>query len=250
MFQDHFSKHSALYHNARPTYPPQLFSYLASLTTEHELAWDSATGNGQAALMLAKYYKKVIATDASAAQIKEAQSKSNIEYKIAPSERSTLAPQSADILTVAQALHWFDFTAFFTEAKRVLKPNGLLAVWFYELLTTDSEELNQIINTFYVDIIGPYWPKERKHIDKHYQNINFPFTPLSTPTFAIKPNWNVIELFNYLSSWSAVQYYQQKNLVNPVDNWLKPRVLKIFEPGRKLSIKIPLYLTAGFINKP
>ncbi|MDA0713523.1 MAG: class I SAM-dependent methyltransferase, partial [bacterium] len=241
-------KHSALYHNARPTYPPQLFEYLASLTKKHELVWDCATGNGQAALMLSGYYQKVIATDASAEQIKESTPKENIEYRVSPAENSFLPNHSADLVTVAQALHWFNFDAFFAESKRVLKPDGILAVWFYELLKTESPELNKLINTFYVDIIGSYWPKERKHIDDKYQNIDFPFTRLKTPSFDIKPNWDVADLFNYLSSWSAVQYFQQKNQLNPIEDWLKPRVLKHLKLESKLSITIPLYLIAGFIN--
>ncbi len=245
MFKDHFSKKSSLYKEARPTYPKALFEYLALLTKAHDLAWDCATGNGQAAVMLANYYKKVVATDASEEQIKQAVSKCNIDYRVSLAENSGLLDKTADLITVAQAFHWFCFEDFFKETKRVLKQNGFLAIWCYELLTTASPNLNQLIGTFYQDIVGPYWPKERRHIENRYQDIQFPFEKLETPEFFIEPNWTLQELLNYFSSWSSTQYYQKDLNKDPIESWLKPRLLQHGSLDEKFKITIPIYLLVG-----
>jgi len=243
MFKDHFSNHAASYADARPMYPQKLFDYLTSLCDEHALAWDCATGNGQAAVMLAERFKKVIATDASETQIAHAKPKPNIEYRVATAEASGISAHTVDLITVAQALHWFNFDNFFKEVKRVLKPNGILAVWCYELLTTESKWLDQLIMTFYKEIVGSYWPKERQYVEEGYRTIEFPFEKIKTPKFFIQPGWDLLQLCNYLSTWSAVKYYEKDKGENPVETWLKPQLKDHFQDlNKKIVITIPLDL--------
>src|SRR6476660_8692521 len=147
-FKDHFSGHAPDYARFRPTYPPKLFNYLASISPEHELAWDCATGNGQAADGLAEHFAKVIATDASAPQIESAQPHPNIIYWVAPAEASGIDPDSIDLILVAQALHWFDMDRFFTEAKRVSKESGILAVSTYTHVSINPQ-IDAILSKFY-----------------------------------------------------------------------------------------------------
>ena len=69
---DHFSAHAQNYARFRPTYPTELFAWLASQSPGHRLAWDCGTGNGQAALGLADHFVHVHATDLSPQQLAQA----------------------------------------------------------------------------------------------------------------------------------------------------------------------------------
>ena len=159
-FKDHFSAAASDYARFRPGYPPQLFEWLTSLCPQRQLALDVATGNGQAAVALAQHFEQVIASDASAAQLAQAMPAANIDYRCEPAERSSLPDASVDLLVVAQALHWFDLPAFCAEAQRLLKPNGVIAVWCYGQLQGDTA-INAILARYYHDIVGPFWPPER-----------------------------------------------------------------------------------------
>jgi len=154
-FKDHFSGHAADYAKFRPNYPPKLFDHLASISPQRELAWDCATGSGQAAVGLAEHFAKVIATDASAQQIESAQPHPSISYRVAPSEASGIDPDSVDLILVAQALHWFDMDRFFTEAKRVSKKGGILAVSTYTHVSSNPE-IDAFLSKFYRETTGPY----------------------------------------------------------------------------------------------
>jgi len=207
MFKDHFSGHAADYASHRPTYPSALFDYLAGLPNRTQIAWDCATGNGQAAAELATHFDQVIATDASKEQIENATNlPDNVDTRVAPAEASGFEDGSVDLITVAQALHWFDFEAFFAEAKRVLAPGGVLAVWSYAL-TRISPEVDAIVDDFYAGEIDEYWPAEREHVENGYSQIEFPFAPIGVPDFAMQVEWTADHLLNYLSTWSSVRRF-------------------------------------------
>ena len=203
-FKDHFSTHSATYASSRPGYPDSLFTYLSSLCDQHERAWDCATGSGQAAIKLADYFKRVIATDASAAQIAHAQPHQTVSYVVTRAENSTLENNSVDLISVAQALHWFDLPAFTAEVDRILKSSGILAVWSYNLLTINPA-LDERIQHLYGDVLKPYWPAERQLVEEGYRSIDFPYPELSSPPFAMELDWTLAQLRDYLSTWSAVK---------------------------------------------
>src|SRR5438477_10706107 len=163
-FKDHFSGHAVEYAKFRPHYPDELFEYLALISPRHELAWDCATGNGQAAAGLARHFDRIIATDASAQQIASAEPNDRISYRVAPAEASGIDPDSADLILVAQALHWFDMDRFFTEAKRVSKEKGILAVSTY-LHVRINPEIDAILSEFYHETTASYWPPERDLVE-------------------------------------------------------------------------------------
>jgi ubiquinone/menaquinone biosynthesis C-methylase UbiE len=152
-FKDHFSKQAADYAKFRPRYPKELFRRLASIAPDTQLAWDCATGTGQAAIELAEFFDRVIATDASEKQIANAERHPRVEYRAATAEESGLDAASVDLVTVAQALHWFDLDRFYAEVRRVLKPQGLLAATAYKLAKI-SPEIDLIVNHYYSDIVG------------------------------------------------------------------------------------------------
>ena len=216
-FKDHFSGYSEEYRKYRPDYPDELFKFLSSITPERHLAWDCATGSGQAAHGLVGYFQKVIATDASDQQIKNAVHHKNISYKVAPAHKTTIRTESIDLITVAQALHWFEFDRFYNEAVRVLKQNGVIAVWTYNLLTV-SPEIDSIINNFYHDVVGNFWPPERKFVEKGYENIPFPFHKLPSPSFRMSAKWTIKQLIGYISTWSAVKRYRNNMGSDPLES--------------------------------
>jgi ubiquinone/menaquinone biosynthesis C-methylase UbiE len=214
-FKDHFSGHSKEYSAFRPRYPAQLFCNLASLCAERDLAWDCATGSGQAAVSLAAHFRQVTATDASANQISNASPARGVRYSVAHAENSGLESESVDLITVAQALHWFKIGAFAEESDRVLKDEGVLAVWTYGLLTF-GDGLNPIIEKFYSDVVGDYWPFERKMVEGGYADIEMPFDEISTDPLQMTEHWTFTDLIGFLNTWSAVRAYQKELGSNPL----------------------------------
>jgi len=204
--QDHFSSLARAYARARPTYPPVLFQELTRLAPGQGLAWDCGTGNGQAAVGLANHFRTVLATDPSAAQLAEAEPHPRIIYRQLPEASSGLDAGSADLVTAAQAAHWFDLDRFYAEALRVLRPGGLLAVWCYGLCRI-APAIDALLSEFYAETVGPWWPPERRHIDARYRTLRFPFPDLPFPSMSIERSWTLPELLDYLRTWSAVGRY-------------------------------------------
>lgn len=214
-FKDHFSGQAGAYSAYRPRYPKSLFALLASRADGHALAWDCATGNGQAALGLASHFRRVIATDASKAQIEKAQRHERIRYCVATAENAGIRSHTVDLVVVAQALHWFDFPAFFQEVERVLKPGGLLAVWTYSLMHI-TPEIDEVIRHFYREIVGPFWPPERKHTENGYRDIALPYNALPVPPLAMHSMWGLDAVLGYIGTWSAVQRYRMQQGTDPL----------------------------------
>ncbi len=214
LFKDYFSIQAEDYSIYRPEYPTDLFEWLASLCPEHQLAWDCGTGNGQAAVALTNQFSYVIGTDASQSQIDRALVYPRVEYETALAEQSPHADGSVDLVTVAQALHWFDFEPFFKEVERVAKPKGVLAVWCYELMNI-SPEVDEVVNHYYREVVGEHWPAERRHIENGYQDIPFPFEPIPSPKCTLTKQWTFKHLVGYLGSWSATQQYIEAHQDDP-----------------------------------
>ncbi|MHB8534281.1 MAG: class I SAM-dependent methyltransferase [Sulfuricaulis sp.] len=246
-FKDHFSRHAGEYARYRPDYPPDLFEFLAQSARRHELAWDCATGNGQAALGLSAYFDRVIATDASAPQVQNAARHEKVSYFTAPAEQSDLPSHSVDLITVAQALHWFRFEPFYQEARRVLRPDGIIAVWCYGLSRV-TPAVDKVVHHYYTNVVGSCWPPERRYIDEKYQTIPFMFTEMPAPEFHMKAEWNLDEFMGYLHTWSATQRFQQKNEQNPLDMIRRALVGAWGAPNARLAVRWPIYLRLGRIT--
>ena len=245
-FKDHFSQGAAEYSAFRPSYPDALFEWLAAHTAGHDLAWDCATGNGQAARGLARYYTQVIGTDASAAQLEHALVHPRIRYRVAPAEHSGLDDATVHLVTVAQALHWLPLGPFFAEVHRVLAPGGLVAVWGYSLPSVSCASLDQELQRFYDVIVGPYWPPERKIVEDRYRGVQFPFTEIPVPPFALEQPLTRHGLEGYLRTWSATQRYR---VARPDDDPLShiAPVLRAEwpDPGEVRIVHWPLFVRAG-----
>ena len=242
--KDHFSEHAVGYAKYRPDYPKELFVYVASLAPGLNCAWDCGTGNGQAAIDLAVFFDRVVATDASEEQIRNAELNERVEYRVGRAEQSGLSSRSIDLITVAQALHWFDLNVFYLEAKRVLKPQGVVALWCYNLLQI-APEIDAIVNQFYRETVGSYWPPERKLIEDGYQPISFPFDEVHPPAFAMTANWSLSALVGYLQTWSGTRAFIAANHVEPVESIIPELAAAWGEPSRRLLASWPLSLRAG-----
>jgi SAM-dependent methyltransferase len=214
-FKDRFSEHATQYQIARPDYPQELFQQLADLAPSKACAWDCATGNGQAALALARHFTDVYASDASFAQINQASRHKGVHYCVATGEASAVAGDTFDLIVVAQALHWFDIDKFITEARRVLKKDGLLAVWCYQRMTINLA-IDEIIMSYYTHTVGPYWPGERKYVENGYSNIEIPLVEQKLPPFVIEKHWDLQQVSAYVRSWSATQRYMREHHKDPV----------------------------------
>jgi SAM-dependent methyltransferase len=214
-FKDHFSTHAADYARSRPTYPPELFAFVASLPRDRGLAWDVGTGNGQAAVGLAAHFDRVVATDPSQEQLQSAFHHPGVEYRRAPAEDSGLEARSIDAVTVAQAVHWFDIDRFYAEVRRVLKPGGAVAIWCYTL-TRVSPDIDAVIDRYYYETVGPYWPRERRLVDDGYASLPFPFDEVPAPAFEIRLPWTLADMLAYLRTWSPTRLFMQANGSDPV----------------------------------
>lgn len=243
--KDYFSKQSTDYARYRPRYPDSLFSYLASLVSTHDCAWDCATGNGQAALGLADHFENVIATDISEAQLRGAFQHPRIQYKVARAEAAGFPAESVDLITVAQALHWFNVDTFYEEVNRVAKPGGAIGVWCYELNTIEPD-IDAIVRKYYDEIVGPYWPPERRFVADGYRSLPFPFREIQTPIIEMQTRWDLDRLLGYLRSWSATQRYVDSRNEDPTQH-IADSLRKVWGPVEKeKTVRWPLHLRIGF----
>ena len=244
---DNFSRQAKTYQKFRPGYPQEVFDAVLKHVPEQNYCWDCGTGNGQVAAVLAEYFQAVEATDISQKQIELAQPRPNIRYSTQRAEQTNFPDRHFDLITVAQAAHWFDMKAFCREVRRVGKPGGLLSIWGYGLLRI-SPEIDAVIDDYYQNKIGPYWNDERRHIDHRYQSLYFDLSELEPPTgLAITVQWTREELRGYFRSWSCVQHYRARNNDDPVE-WVMNRINELWPPGVKKEINFPLFFRLGSIG--
>ena len=246
--KDLFSEHSDIYVKYRPLYPKELYDFILDYVPKKEMALDCGTGNGQAAGILAEYFKKVHATDISEKQIKNAVQKENLIYHICKAEEMPFADDTFDLVTSATAVHWFHFDKFFKEVKRVGNDKSMFACWGYSVLRTNEPELNKLIDKFYTQTVHDYWDAERRYVDEEYRTIPFPFEEIKNPGFSTYLKWDLNILEGYLNTWSAVQHYIRKKNINPVSELMQEIKSKLNEEV-ELQIIFPVFLRLGIIKK-
>ena len=243
-FKDHFSARSADYAAYRPTYPDALVDYLAGLCAATDAALDVGCGTGQLSVLLARRFRSVIATDASAQQIDRAEAHPSVEYRVAPAERSGLPDASVDLVAAAQAAHWFDLPAFYAEARRIGKPGAVLALVTYGVIRADPE-IDPTIQHFYKHVVGPYWPPERRHVEEGYRAFAFPFDEWAAPPLAIEVPWTAADLIGYADTWSAVRGAEKALGRAPIEAFGRSLVQAWGDPDRRRTIRFPLSLRVG-----
>jgi ubiquinone/menaquinone biosynthesis C-methylase UbiE len=246
-FQDHFSEVAGDYARYRPTYPDSLFDHLEFLCPDTSLAWDCGAGSGQASVALASRFRHVLASDMSHSQISRAPQIDNVCYHLAQAEVAAIPSVAVDLVTVAQALHWFPHREFFAEVRRVLKPDGIFAAWCYTLMSVDAP-VDPIIHQFYYDIVGPYWPLRRGLVEDAYRSLEVPFVKVESPEFYMEAEWSLQELVGYLGTWSAVRSYRKTQNADP-RHLIAKQLADAWKPeGERKKIRWPLHVLLGKLS--
>jgi ubiquinone/menaquinone biosynthesis C-methylase UbiE len=243
--KDLFSAQASVYAAFRPTYPKELYDFIFSKLETKQKAWDCATGNGQVAGHLADYFDEVYATDISQQQLDNAIKKHNIIYSVSPGEQTTFEDHQFDLITVAQALHWFDREKFYEEAKRVGKEGSLLAIWGYALLYIQPD-IDEILMNFYGNVVGPYWDQARRLVEEEYRSLSFPFKEIESPRFDITSAWTLNHLTGYIESWSATQMYIRQTGHNPLPEMVT-QLKRVWNPDNyrdndSKPVRFPVFL--------
>lgn len=243
-FKDHFSGHAATYAHARPLYPDALFDWLAAQCETRTQAWDAGCGNGQASVALAARFEAVHASDPSAAQIGSALAHTRVRYAVEPGEHCSLGDHSADLITVAQAYHWFDAPRFCAEATRVGKPGAVVAVWSYAESRVDAA-VDKVFDELHYDRLDAYWPPEREHVINRYRDLPFPFAPIDAPAFEMRCEWTLANYLAYLRSWSASERYRKETGRDAVAQVSRAMAQAWGDPEASRTVSWPLTLKAG-----
>ena len=245
---DRFSDKSGFYKKYRPDYPAEMLEEIINLVEKRSCSWDCGTGNGQVARILARYFDKVHASDISKEQIDQAYTSANIEYHVRRAEESGFEPDSFNLITVAQALHWFDTDAFFKEVRRVAAPGAILAAWGYGLLRF-GDQTDELINDFYLNTVGPYWDPQRKHVEDGYRRIEFPFKEIMlNRKYEILTEFNRESFIGYLATWSSVRNYIAEKGFDPVEG-LKKRLATLWPEDIIKTASFPVFYRIGIVEK-
>lgn len=242
---DRFSKQSKEYAAARPTYPEELFQFLAAESSGRHLAWDCGTGNGQAAVRLADYFEKVYATDISAAQLEKARPHKNIQYEKSSETSTILEDESVDLVTVAQAVHWFDLEKFYEETNRVLRQQGVIALWGYGFISAADEKVDRVFQKLGREILEEYWDKNVNKIWSGYGTLVFPYDEIVSPAFVLETEWSRDQFINYVSSWSAAQKFKDKNNCSVLELVWEELMDAWKNPDERHSFSTPLTIRVG-----
>jgi SAM-dependent methyltransferase len=247
-FADHFSPVAERYAAVRPTYPPELFAWLATLPARRERAWDVGTGSGQAAVTLAGHFAEVVATDAAAAQLARAVPHPRVRYRRAAAEASGLEAGAVDLVTVAQAVHWFDLDRFWAEVRRVAAPGGVVAVWTYHGVGL-TPAIDRVVERFYGEVVGRYWPPERAAVEDGYRSLPFPFAEIAAPAFHIRQRWDLARVAGYLGTWSASRHWSDAHGgADPVAEIAADLAAAWGDPAEEREVVWPLGLRVGRVH--
>lgn len=243
-----FARGSGGYAASRPHYPRELFDWIAAQCSQRRRAWDCATGNGQAAVDLAPHFDEVIATDVAAEQIAHGAARANVRYRVAPAETSGLEGHSVDLVTVAQALHWFDLERFWPEVRRVAAPGAFFCAWGYDWFECPAELERELVQPF-LDVIAPFWAEELGILWRGYRvdEIAFPFEPVPTPDFAIEVAWTPAQLVDYMRTWSAYQRSRADAEASEAMDALLAHAAGWLERDDLVELRMPLRMRAARI---
>ena len=244
---DRFSTQAADYARYRIAYPPELYNWLLPQVESRERAWDCATGNGQVAAVLAESFVRVDATDLSENQLAQAPARPNIHYQPATAEHTPFPNQRFDLITVAQAVHWFDGEAYHREVRRVARPGALLAEWGYQLCRLETPELNQLLDEFHDVTSGPYWDTNRRHIENEYANLSFPFADVQGARFAVVKHWTADDMLNYLRTWSATANYARQHAGADMVALVADKLMRLWGPEARPAT-FPVFARAGRVE--
>jgi len=215
MKENFFAPIASEYARYRPSYPDALFAWLAQVAPGRQLAWDCATGTGQAAASLVEHMEQVVATDSSAEMLEQAPAHPRITYRQADALASGLERGSMDLVTVANAMHWFHGQAFEQEVRHVLRPGGVIAAWSFAFASI-TPAVDLLTRRMHNVIVDPFWIGPNRIVEHGYVDLHFPFTPIEAPAFTMVSHLDLATLEGYMRTWSASVKYQAHHGVDPV----------------------------------
>jgi ubiquinone/menaquinone biosynthesis C-methylase UbiE len=231
-------EHAKIYSQARPSYPIELVEKIIEFMKEKnvdsfDLAVDVGCGNGQATHLFSPYFKNTFGYDVSENQIKEAKKTSmddKISFYVSPSEKLPLKNDSVSLVTVAAAIHWFNLDKFYAECNRILRPNGVLAIFAYFLPTVTNTSKPDLLSKKIEDflkVLRPYFAKEIEIIEQRYKTVKPPFNEIQRDIlFKNELKWKIEHLIKFLETLSG---YQSFNIKNPGNNFIKSFRMDILE---------------------
>jgi SAM-dependent methyltransferase len=244
-FADHFAPAADGYAAYRPSYPAALADFLARAAPRRELAWDCGCGSGQLSVPLAERFDRVVATDASAEQVARAAPHPGIEYRQAREGASGLPDRSVDLAVAAQAAHWFDLPAYYAEVRRVARPGALVALTVYNLVEV-NDAVDHAVRRFYADVLGPFWPPERRHVELNYTSLPFPFEPIPAPPVEMRATYTLARFIAYMRTWSAVIRLEKAEGAGPMEALRRELQPLWGDAGdRAREVRWPLTVRAG-----
>ncbi len=243
-FKDHFSSTASDYARFRPSYPSELAVYLSSLPAQPAVAWDCGCGSGHLSVQLALHFDRVEATDASLEQLGKAQQHPRVTYRCARAESCGLATESVDLAVSAQAAHWFDIDAYYSEVRRVTRSGAAIALIAYSRSILDAD-IAACFDHFYDNVAGPYWPPERDIIQQGYRTLPFPFDEVTAPMFDMQSDWNLAQLLGYVDTWSAMRGLEKVAGRTPYEQFCRDMTAAWGEPARCRRVVWPLSLRVG-----
>lgn len=248
-FPDYFSEHAERYAAHRPRYPPALAEALAELAPGRELAWDAGCGPGQLTGLLGSHFEHVVGTDASPDQLAGAEARAGVSYLCALAEDAPIAGSVADLVTVAQAAHWFDLERFYREVCRVARAGAALALVTYDRPRV-SDEVDRVVDPFHDRVLEGHWSPRRRHVDARYATLAFPFEEVSVPELAMEERRTAAGFLAYVETWSGVRAFERAGGRERLDRF-RDEVLEAWGgPDRERTVRWPLTVRAGRVDAP
>lgn len=243
-FPDHYSEGAANYRRSRPSYPAALIDWLAAFAGGRTLAWDAGCGSGQLSVPLARAFERVVASDASPEQVRVGRVHPRVHYRVARSDESGLPDAVVDLSVAAQAAHWFDLDAYFSEVRRVARPGSGVALVTYgrPRLTADLDGLLEHLHTVE---LAPFWPEERRHVEQQYRSLPFPFDEVPVPELEMTHRWDLARFRGYVESWSAVRAWRAREGDDGLVRFSEALAEGWREPDEPREVRWPISVRAG-----
>lgn len=178
------------------------------------------------------------------AQITNAVPCERVYYSVQPAEQTEFEDDSFDVVSVAQALHWFDYTRFFPEVHRVLKPGGIFAAWTYDWMNV-TEEFDRQLKVSLLDVLKPYWARENSLAWGGYKDVPFPFEPLEVPKIPMRFEWDLFQMMAYVHTWSAVRRWMNETGNEFFERAGEELTTVWGDPAEKKTVSMRFHVIAG-----
>jgi len=247
IYTDYYTNQAREYAEYRPTYPEELYNFLVDYAPKNSKVLDCCTGTGQAALELAKRFRCITAIDINKEQIKYATKRDNIAYRVAAAEQSGIDANSIDLITVATGIHWLNLEEFYCEAKRILTPQGIIAIWGYGA-TSITPEIDSILDHFTGVTLKDYWDDALWLAWNDYEGLPFPFKTIGDPGFMITKELTLDELRNYLFTWTTYQRYIKERESDPYEEIRRDLEAAWGNPNHKRTVSWAITMKLGKAN--